>query len=97
MSPATREAGDAAAVPGMEDAASTAAADAAGTAGEPVVTLPADASAEEVAALTVVFSALGGGEAPAVERTNRWGVPGSGVRGAVVAGPGAWRASGLPR
>jgi hypothetical protein len=58
----------------------------------------ADATAEEVAALVAVFSALGsgGGEAPARPRP-AWSNPARGVRHAHRHGPGAWRASGLPR
>jgi len=58
----------------------------------------ADATPEEVAALVAVFSALGsgGGEAPERPRSS-WSSPARGVRRTHRQGPGAWRASGLPR
>ena len=58
----------------------------------------ADASAEEIAALVAVFSALGsgGGEAPKRPRP-AWAAPARGVRRTHRHGPGAWRASGLPQ
>ena len=57
----------------------------------------ADATAEEVAALVAVFSALhsAGGEAPERPRST-WSHPARGVRRTHRPGPGAWRASGLP-
>lgn len=57
-----------------------------------------DATPEEVAALVAVFSALGsaGGEPPRRPRPT-WNHPARGVRQAHRSGPGAWRASGLPR
>jgi hypothetical protein len=56
-----------------------------------------DATAEEIAALVAVFSALGsaGGEAPAKTRSS-WSLPARGVRQTHRFGPGAWRASSLP-
>ena len=58
----------------------------------------ADATAEEVAALVAVFSALGsaGGDAPRRVRP-AWGDPARTVRETHRHGTGAWRASGLPR
>jgi hypothetical protein len=58
----------------------------------------ADATPEEVAALVAVFTALGsgGGEAPKRPRP-AWSNPARGVRRTHRHGPGAWRASGLPR
>ena len=58
----------------------------------------ADATPEEVAALVAVFSALGsgGGEAPERPRPT-WSNPARGVRRTHRHGPGAWRASALPR
>ncbi len=58
----------------------------------------ADATPEEVAALVAVFTALGsgGGEAPRRPRSS-WSNPARGVRRTHRHGPGAWRASGLPR
>jgi hypothetical protein len=58
----------------------------------------ADATPEEIAALVVVFSALGsatGDVAP--RRTPEWSQPARRIRTPVVHGPGGWRASGLPR
>jgi hypothetical protein len=56
---------------------------------------------EEVAAIVAVFSALGSGS-PAPERPrSEWGSPARKVRTtpgrSLDHGPGAWRASGLPR
>ena len=58
----------------------------------------ADATAEEVAALVAVFSALGsaGQDAPKRPRP-AWGNPARSVRRTHRHGDGAWRASGLPR
>jgi hypothetical protein len=58
----------------------------------------ADATPEEIAALVVVFSALGsatGDDAP--RRTPEWSQPARLVRTPVAHGPGGWRASSLPR
>jgi hypothetical protein len=57
-----------------------------------------DATPEEVAALVAVFSALGSaaGEPPRRPRPT-WNHPARGVRQTHRSGPGAWRASGLPR
>jgi hypothetical protein len=57
-----------------------------------------DATPEEIAALVAVFSALGstGGEARRKPRPS-WSSPARGVRATHRHGPGAWRASGLPR
>nr|WP_300050461.1 acyl-CoA carboxylase subunit epsilon [uncultured Nocardioides sp.] len=58
----------------------------------------ADATPEEVAALVAVFSALGSGGGGAPERPrSSWSSPARGVRRTHRQGPGAWRASGLPR
>ena len=58
----------------------------------------ADATPEEIAALVAVFSALGsvGGGAPKKPRRS-WNLPARSVRTTHRHGPGAWRASGLPR
>jgi len=58
----------------------------------------ADATPEEIAALVAVFSALGsaGGEPPGRPRPV-WNHPARTVRQTHRHGPGAWRASGLPR
>ena len=57
-----------------------------------------DATAEEIAALVAVFSALGsaGGDAPKRPRP-AWSNPARSVRQTHRHGGGAWRASGLPR
>lgn len=57
-----------------------------------------DATAEEIAALVAVFSALGsaGGEPPKRPRPS-WSHPARSVRQTHRFGEGAWRASGLPR
>ncbi|MBD3945722.1 acyl-CoA carboxylase subunit epsilon [Nocardioides ganghwensis] len=57
-----------------------------------------DATPEEVAALVAVFSALGSGtdDPPKLPRPV-WNHPARGVRQTHRSGPGAWRASGLPR
>lgn len=57
-----------------------------------------DATPEEVAAIVAVLSALGGAgeEAPRRPRPS-WNLPARGVRRTHRSGPGAWRASGLPR
>lgn len=54
-------------------------------------------TAEELAAVVAVLSARSGaGAAPAPPaRRSLWATPA--LRGEVVAGPGAWRASALPR
>ncbi|GIM68568.1 acetyl-CoA carboxylase biotin carboxyl carrier protein subunit [Planomonospora venezuelensis] len=57
----------------------------------------ADATAEEIAALVAVFSALGSADGEAPERPrSTWSHPARGVRRTHRHGPGAWRASGLP-
>jgi hypothetical protein len=56
----------------------------------------ADATAEEVAAIVAVFSALGAPTAPAPRPVSRWAAQHR-LRTPVHAGRGGWRASGLPR
>ena len=57
-----------------------------------------DATAEEIAALVAVFSALGSGEdAPAPRRTPEWQANHRKVRATYPHGPGGWRSSALPR
>jgi Acyl-CoA carboxylase epsilon subunit len=59
-----------------------------------------DAGPEELAALLAVLSARGTGVAetgPPARPRGRWGDPASAVQGTLHAGPGGWRASGLPR
>ncbi|MCD6639035.1 MAG: acyl-CoA carboxylase subunit epsilon [Nocardioides sp.] len=56
-----------------------------------------DATAEEVAALVAVFSALGSGQAPAPKPKRVWGAPERLVRQPVAFGRGAWRGSAMPR
>ena len=58
----------------------------------------ADATAEEIAALVAVFSALGSGEAaPAPRRTPEWQANHRRVRRPLNQGPGGWRSSALPQ
>jgi hypothetical protein len=58
----------------------------------------ADATPEEIAALVAVFSALGSAGAPPAKKPRpSWNLPARGVRTTHRHGPGAWRASGLPR
>jgi len=55
------------------------------------------ATPEEVAAIVAVFSALGSA-APEPPRTRSvWADPARRMRAPLAHGPGAWRASGLPR
>ncbi len=59
-----------------------------------------DATAEEVAALTVVLQALAGSAAPpAPPRRSTWASPQRAVRSSYLAPgtPGGWRSSALPR
>jgi hypothetical protein len=57
-----------------------------------------DATAEEVAALVAVFSALGSGGEDAPKRPRvAWSDPARSVRQTHRHDVGAWRASGLPR
>ncbi|MBZ5733292.1 acyl-CoA carboxylase subunit epsilon [Nocardioides sp. TRM66260-LWL] len=56
-----------------------------------------DATPEEIAAIVAVLSALGSGAAPAPAPRSQWAAPARRLRGAHGSGPGAWRASGLPR
>jgi hypothetical protein len=55
------------------------------------------ATPEEVAALVAVLASLGGGSAPAPRRTPEWQASHRRLREPHRPGPGAWRASGLPR
>ena len=50
---------------------------------------------EELAALTVVLASLGGGAPEPKPQRSLWATPH--LRAGHQAGPGAWRASGLPR
>ncbi|MGA9749559.1 MAG: acyl-CoA carboxylase subunit epsilon [Nocardioides sp.] len=66
--------------------------------GPPLFVVKGDATAEEVAALVTVFSALAasaGGPAPAPR--SQWASPQRAVRGSWSTGPGGWRSSALPR
>ena len=65
--------------------------------GEAAFVVRGDATPDELAALTVVLSALGGGEATTPAPVGGWGGAGTGVRRTPASGPGAWRASALPR
>lgn len=51
---------------------------------------PTDA---ELAALTVVLAAAGGGETPTSTRRERWGDPAELLRAPLSPGPGAWGAT----
>ncbi|UDY22773.1 acyl-CoA carboxylase subunit epsilon [Nocardioides sp. Kera G14] len=54
-----------------------------------------DATPEEVAAIVAVFSALGGGTAPAEKpKRSEWANPARQMRTSL---PSSWRASSLPR
>jgi len=70
---------------------------------EPVETTPLlriltpHTTAEEVAAIVAVFSALGSAEAPAPRRTPEWNRPARLTRTTHRHGPAGWRASGLSR
>ncbi len=75
-----------------------------GTSGDaerpPLFLVRGDASAEEVAALTVVLQGLAAAAAAreSPRRTRpEWSAPARGVRRPLSSGPGAWRASALPR
>jgi len=58
-----------------------------------------DATPEEVAALTVVLQsvAAASAEPPAARPRPQWSAPHRAVRRPLHTGPGAWRASALPR
>ena len=56
-----------------------------------------NATPEEVAALVAVLTSLGGGSAPAPRRTPEWQASHRRLRETHRPGPGAWRASSLPR
>jgi hypothetical protein len=58
----------------------------------------ADATAEEIAALVAVFSALGRDSgSPTPRRTPEWQANHRKVRASYPNGPGGWRSSALPR
>jgi hypothetical protein len=57
-----------------------------------------DATPEELAALVTVIASLGGGETPAKPKSRSiWADPSRRMRTTLRHGPGAWRASGMPR
>ena len=57
-----------------------------------------DATPEEVAALVAVIASMSGGDPPPKPRPrSSWADPGRRLRTPLPHGPGAWRASGLPR
>ncbi|WP_374927792.1 acyl-CoA carboxylase epsilon subunit [Kytococcus sedentarius] len=66
-------------------------------AGEAAFAVRGDATPDELAALTLVLCALGGGETTTAAPVGGWGGAGTGVRRTPASGPGAWRASALPR
>ena len=57
----------------------------------------ADATAEEIAAIVAVFSAIGGGAPAPRKPLPRWSANHVGMRLPHAHGRGGWRASGLPR
>jgi hypothetical protein len=58
----------------------------------------ADATPEEIAAIVAVFASLGAApESTSASRRSDWAAPHRMQRATGWAGPGAWRASGLPR
>ncbi|WP_295657624.1 acyl-CoA carboxylase subunit epsilon [uncultured Nocardioides sp.] len=59
--------------------------------------LTPDATAEEVAALVAVLSALGSDQAPAPKPVPEWSAHHRKVRRTLPHGPGGWRSSGLPQ
>ena len=67
----------------------------------PLLVIRGDATAEEVAALVAVLQATAAAGATARDAARRpgpeWSAPHRRVRGPHQAGPGAWRASSLPR
>lgn len=76
------------------------------TEGQAVVTAPTrpflqvvkgDATPEELAALVAVLGSVSAPAAPAKRTPSAWSDPARAVRRALPHGPGAWRASGLPR
>jgi hypothetical protein len=56
-----------------------------------------DPTPEEVAALVAVIASMSAPEAPTTRQVSAWADPRRGVRTTHRHGPGAWRASGLPR
>jgi hypothetical protein len=57
-----------------------------------------DPSDEELAALVAVVSAVGAAQVTAEPKPRpQWSIPGRSHRTPLVSGPGAWRASTLPR
>ena len=69
------------------------------TAAPPLFLIRGDATAEEVAALTVVLQSLAAANAPAPEREviSEWSAHHRKVRPSYPSGPGGWRSSALPR
>jgi hypothetical protein len=65
----------------------------------PLFLVKGDATPEEVAALTVVLQSMAAASsAPAQEEPrSEWAAPHRRLRRTFPSGPGAWRASGLPR
>jgi hypothetical protein len=56
-----------------------------------------DTTPEEVAAIVAVLASLGGGTPAPKPRRSEWANPARALRRPLPHGPGAWRASGLPR
>ncbi|MBW8750839.1 MAG: acyl-CoA carboxylase subunit epsilon [Propionibacteriales bacterium] len=57
----------------------------------------ADATPEEIAAVVAVIASLGGATTPPKQPRSTWAAHSRKVRPTLRRGPGAWRASGLPR
>jgi hypothetical protein len=66
---------------------------------EPLFLVHGEATAEEVAALTVVLQSVAAASAPGEDGavTPEWSAPRRRLRRTLPAGPGGWRSSGLPR
>jgi hypothetical protein len=66
---------------------------------EPLFLVKGDATPQEVAALVAVLQAAAAAAAPSDDRPARseWSAPRRAVQRSLRHGPGAWRASALPR
>jgi len=67
------------------------------TAQQPILrVLTPSATPEEIALIVALFHTLGGTAPATPKRRPVWSHPAHQMRGALRAGPGAWRTSGLP-